>query len=98
MLRCAMHHGKDNKDCCSFHTIWRRSSSLCVWRPNYGRPFWGKNILAIVGLNYIFHNYRYNSVFAHYLHLIRLSVLVRGVTNKHAAINFDISRQGPGDG
>ena len=34
MLRCAMHHGKDNKDCCSFHTTWRRSSSLCVWRPN----------------------------------------------------------------
>ena len=30
-----------------------------------GRPFWGKNILAIVGLNYIFHNYRYNSVFVH---------------------------------
>ena len=37
MLRCAMHHGKDNKDCCSFHTTWRRSSSLCVWRPNWFR-------------------------------------------------------------
>lgn len=60
-----------------------------------GRPFWGKNILAIVGLNYIFIIIDI-TVFLHSI-CICLRVLVRGVANKHTAINFNISRQGPGD-